>query len=153
MDLYYRINGAELNVPSLRHRKDDLPAFIGLFLGLFSAKYGKAIAGLDESATWILNSYEWPGNIRELKNCLERAIIVCDGSKIGVSDLPDSIAGAAISPEPEIDSVLDGRREYMKESIQAALKRTNGNKSEAAKVLKITRRTLYNWIRDLGMEA
>jgi len=151
-DLYYRINSAELNLPPLRERMEDLPELVSLFLALFNAKYRKKIAGVDDAAQWILNSYRWPGNLRELKNCLERAAVVCEETSIHPSDLPDSIASADADSAISDGSSQSYRREYLTNAILAALRKTNGNKSEAAKVLKVTRRTLYNWIRDLKLE-
>ncbi len=151
-DLYYRINSAELNVPPLRDRMEDLPELISLFLGLFNAKYKKTIKGMDDAALWILNSYNWPGNLRELRNCLERAAVVCEETLIRASDLPDSIASADVDSALSTGSSQSYRREYLTNAILAALRKTNGNKSEAAKILKVTRRTLYNWIRDLNLE-
>jgi DNA-binding NtrC family response regulator len=151
-DLYYRINSAELNVPPLRDRMEDLPDLISLFLRLFGEKYGKNLVGLDDETLWVLNSYTWPGNLRELRNCLERAVVVCDESKIRVSDLPDSIANA--DPESDLQGVSSQsyRREYLTSAVVAALRKSSGNKSEAAKMLRVTRRTLYNWIRDLNLD-
>jgi len=152
-DLYYRINSAELNLPPLRNRMEDIPDLINLFLRFFCQKYGKKITNLDDAALWIFNSYTWPGNIRELKNCLERAVVVCENSTIRVSDLPDSIASSDAGSVPEEGSSQSYRREYLMSAIVAALRKTNGNKSAAARILKVTRRTLYNWIRDLNLDS
>ena len=152
-DLYFRINSAELDVPSLRDRMEDLPKFISFFLRIFNEKYGKNITGLDDASLWIFNSYSWPGNLRELKNCLERAAVVCEDKIIRVSDLPDSIANSDTASVVRLGSSQSYRREYLTDAIATALRKTNGNKSEAAKMLKVTRRTLYNWIRDLNLDS
>ncbi|MGA2479617.1 MAG: sigma-54 dependent transcriptional regulator [Spirochaetia bacterium] len=151
-DLYYRVNNVELQIPPLRERMEDLHALIDFFLKKFNEKYGKAITQIDERAHLVLSSYAWPGNVRELKNCIERAVVVCDEQVIQSTDLPDSI----LNSEEKVDirePSLSYRAEYMREIIFAALKKTNGNKSEAAKELRITRRTLYNWIQELDLHT
>ena len=150
-DLYYRINSAELKVPALRDRIEDIPELIHFFLHLFNKKYNKNIIKLDDEALWVVNSYTWPGNVRELRNCLERATVVCEQDVIGLSDLPDSIASSDSGHVVQVEPNLSYRREYMTNAIKAALRKTNGNKSEAAKILKVTRRTLYNWLNDLNI--
>lgn len=132
---------------------EDLPKFISFFLRIFNEKYGKNITGLDDASLWIFNSYSWPGNLRELKNCLERAAVVCEDKIIRVSDLPDSIANSDTASVVRLGSSQSYRREYLTDAIATALRKTNGNKSEAAKMLKVTRRTLYNWIRDLNLDS
>jgi two-component system response regulator AtoC len=151
-DLYFRINSAEIKVPTLRERMADLPILIDSFLKTFNRKYGKNIAGLEEAAFEILNAYNWPGNLRELKNCLERAVVVCEQSQIRASDLPDSIAASPTVSVLGPGSSHSYRKEYLIEVIKTTLRKTNGNKSEAAKALNVTRRTLYNWIRDLNLQ-
>jgi transcriptional regulator with PAS, ATPase and Fis domain len=151
-DLFYRINAAELNIPSLKSRLEDLPDLIHFFVDAFNEKYNKKIEGLDDSASWIISSYNWPGNIRELKHCLERAVVVCEDSIIHVADLPDSIINSETKMDASEMPTQHFKKDYLRNVIQATLKRTGGNKSEAAKALRVTRRTLYNWIHDLNLD-
>jgi two-component system response regulator AtoC len=151
-DLFYRINAAELNIPSLKSRLEDLPDLIHFFVDAFNEKYNKKIEGLDDSASWIISSYNWPGNIRELKHCLERAVVVCEDSIIHVADLPDSIINSETKMDASEMPTQHFKKDYLRNVIQATLNRTGGNKSEAAKALRVTRRTLYNWIHDLNLD-
>ncbi len=147
-DLLYRINALQIRIPALRERKDDIAGFVHFFLSMFNAKYSKNIAAVDPGAFALLNGYDWPGNVRELKNCIERAAIVCEGDAISISDLPESLVRWERSDDDVLPPSANYRSEYMRKLIVATLERTEGNKSDAARVLKVSRRTLYNWLRD-----
>ncbi len=152
-DLYYRLNGIQLKLPPLRERIEDVPRLANFFLEGFRSKYGKDISEFDQSVLDRIRAYRWPGNVRELRNCIERAVVVCEGDRIGRLDLPDSV----VNEEKRIDengftTASNFKREYMQKLLHSTLRGTNGNKAQAAKILKVTRRTLYNWLSDYGIK-
>lgn len=147
-DLYYRINGVQMLVPALRERRTDIPGLADFFMSIFLRKYRKDILGIIPETLSILVNYEWPGNIRELKNCMERAVVICDTPSITTKDLPDSIINYDPGQIVHDPRTHDFRRKYMRDLVLSALHETNGNKAEAARALKVTRRTLYNWISE-----
>jgi DNA-binding NtrC family response regulator len=87
-DLYYRLKVVDLNLPALRERKEDIPDLVGFFIRNFNMKLGKNILGITPKALQTLKTYNWPGNIRELSNALERASLFCDAETIDIGDLP-----------------------------------------------------------------
>ncbi len=93
-DLYYRLNVVHIHVPPLRERRDDIPLLIASFLQEFAKENGKNIEGIDARARSALYKFDWPGNIRQLRNCLESAVVMCSSSVITSEDLPPSIAGS-----------------------------------------------------------
>ncbi|MDE6720073.1 MAG: sigma-54 dependent transcriptional regulator, partial [Treponemataceae bacterium] len=143
-DLYYRLNVVRINVPPLRERKDDIPLLVNHFLKEFEGEandLGKSITGIDNRARDALYKYDWPGNIRELRNCIESAVVMCSGNEITLEDLPPSIsnAGAAESVSIPLGSTLDEAERIM---ITQTLASAKGNKSRAAEILGIGRKTL-----------
>jgi len=137
-DLYYRINVMALKVPPLRERDGDIPLLVDAFLG----------GGwrLDPTATFALEHYSWPGNVRQLKNAIERAKVLADHRVIGLCDLPLDVASVAEtsrkSPSSEFDDIYLLEREH----VLNVLAREGGNKSHAARALGIHRRTLYRML-------
>ncbi|GMO45578.1 MAG: sigma-54 dependent transcriptional regulator [Termitinemataceae bacterium] len=150
-DLYYRLNVVSVNVPPLRERKDDLPLLIKSFITTFSDENGKPIDGLDEQARTKLFSYEWPGNIRELRNCIESAVVMCKGRLITESDLPPTLRSSVDDGwiRVPIGITLDKAEEIV---IRETLLANNGNKSRASEVLNIGRKTLHRKLAEYGME-
>ncbi len=140
-DLYYRLNVVRLQVPPLRERKDDIPLLVDSFLKRFSEENSKKILGVQNSARQALYRYDWPGNIRELQNCIESAVVMCSGNEIALEDLPPTIS--RFSGEESI-SVPMGLRldEAEKIIIRENLAFNNGNKTKTAQVLGIERKTL-----------
>lgn len=143
-DLYYRLNVVRINVPPLRERKDDIPLLVNHFLKEFEGEasdLGKSISGIDNRARDALYKYGWPGNIRELRNCIESAVVMCSGNEITLEDLPPSIsnAGAAESVSIPLGSTLDEAERIV---ITQTLASAKGNKSRAAEILGIGRKTL-----------
>ncbi len=145
-DLLYRINTITIYVPPLRERKEDIPAFIKFFLNNFKNEMKKNIAKIDDGLMDILLSYDYPGNIRELKNIVERLVVLSDDGILKKRDLP------AIKPKNEMNfefsAGLKTLREIRQDSeiryIKHVLNRCDNNISEAARVLDISRRQLYN---------
>jgi two-component system, NtrC family, response regulator AtoC len=158
-DLFYRLDVVPIRLPPLRERREDIPLLINAFLADFSKQNQKRISGLSAEAQEILLRYEWPGNIRELRATIERAVILCRGERIGVRDLPERIqglpdGGARISGGPAAyPSPANLNLETMEKNfIQEALRVTDGNVTEAAKLLGISRRTLHRKIKTYKMD-
>jgi DNA-binding NtrC family response regulator len=158
LDLFHRLNGLSLWIPPLRERLEDMEGLALHFSRQFCDKYGKPEMDLAPGTVEVLRQYRWPGNVRELKNCIERAIVVCDLPTILPEHLPDSVRSAERASEaqrvPGVSEASDGgdyRTNYMRKIILEALERTNGNRNEAALLLKISRKTLYNRMKELGI--
>ena len=139
-DLYYRLNVVAIEVPSLRQRREDIPLLANHFLQRFAERNRKAVKGFTPQAMDLLIHYDWPGNIRELENTVERAVVLLTGEYISERELPLAIAS---TPIPLVQSQdIQPLVEVEKEVILAALEKTGGNKTEAARQLGITRKTL-----------
>ncbi|MCR9227902.1 MAG: sigma-54 dependent transcriptional regulator [Flavobacteriaceae bacterium] len=136
-DLYYRLTVVEIKVPPLRKRKSDIPLLVDRFLQKYGMEYRDRLLRIDSEALKILERYPWPGNIRELENVVQRAVIMADGS-IGIKDLPDFLKYEIDFPEEEFIPLKDMEKKY----IKRVLLYTNGNKSKAAEILQISRKTL-----------
>lgn len=152
-DLFYRLNIVPLYLPPLRERKDDIKAIAQHFLHQFSKEVGYELV-LSPQVEWILHSYDWPGNIRELRNVLEHASIVCGGPVIEPQHLPGYLLpGHAQEKTPsEIYNLKEAVSRLEKELITAALAHSNNNRSKAIKALGISRRTFYEKLRQYNIE-
>jgi two-component system response regulator HydG len=146
-DLFYRLNVFALELPSLRERKEDIPLLIAYFIEKFNQQYNLDIPGIEADALEILLGYPWPGNIRELRNIILRAMISCRGM-IGKKSLPQNI----VKRYPETGKILISPGtplpDIERESIVQTLKKVRGNKQKAAELLKISRRSLYNKLEE-----
>lgn len=140
-DLYHRINEFSIAIPSLRDRKEDIEAFASLFLEKASNQLNKPVSTISKEALQILQQYNWPGNLRELQNYIKRATLLATDETITIADLPEEVTSATTH---SIDLGL--RDEAEKKAILDALAMTNGNKSRAAEILGISRKTMYNKI-------
>jgi len=147
-DLLYRLNVAQIELPSLRERREDIPYLTASFIREFSNRFGKSITGTTLTAEALLSDAPWPGNIRQLRNVLERACMLAAGSTITVQDLectlgvsagPTSAASASKAGTP-LSAVA---RDHIERTISAA----GGNKSDAARKLGVSRRTLYRLLQ------
>ncbi len=147
-DLFYRLNVVRIPMPSLRERKDDIPLLLHAFLREFNIENEKNIAGFDNRAKSAIMKYSWPGNIRELRNCVESAVVMCTGDEIKIEDLPASVRekGEEKVITIPIGMTLDEAEMVI---IQENLAACNGNKTKCAEVLGIGRKTLH---RKLGEE-
>jgi two-component system, NtrC family, response regulator AtoC len=145
-DLYYRLNVVNLPIPPLRARLEDLPALSGFLLEKHCRRIGRQLDGFTASALQALARYDWPGNIRELENTIERAVIFTDGVLIDVEDLP--LPGDKRAPERR---PLKKLKEVERELIEEALYVWEGNRTKAAEALGITRRTLFTKIQEYGL--
>lgn len=148
-DLYYRINTVTLQLPPLRERPDEIKPLAELFLARFAEKYHREVKSLDDEAIQLLQHSRWKGNIRELQNCLEKAVILSEGDRILAKDLQ-------INPEDLMEATdfimnqesLENAEEKV---IRSAMKKYNGNLSLVAKALNISRPTLYNRLKKYGI--
>ena len=150
-DLFYRLNVVNVHVPPLRDRKDDISLLSSAFLKEFADENQKNIDGIDPKARIILFNYSWPGNIRELRNCMESAAVMCKGPVIKPDDLPLTVTSGSgdeyLKIKPEITLA-----EAEKEIIQSTLNHYKGNKTKTAEILGIGRKTLHRKIIDFGLE-
>ncbi|MCG6918110.1 MAG: sigma-54 dependent transcriptional regulator [Deltaproteobacteria bacterium] len=153
-DLYYRLNVVTLAVPALRERREDIPLLVQHFLQTFAEKNRKQIKGFTPQAMDRLVRYDWPGNVRELMNAVERGVILCRGEYISETDFPFSLRDSGGSEqEPAREELLADLplEEVEKVTILNTLESAGGNKSEAARRLGITRRTLHKKLKKYGV--
>lgn len=146
-DLYHRINEFTIYMPALKDRGTDIFLFANLFLRLANEELGRNIIGFDAKASEMLMRYEWPGNLRELNNVVKRSVLLCRGDKIGVKQLNMSMTNTSTRPN---DLSLHNIDEE-KERILSALRSCGGNKSKAAILLGVDRKTLYNKLQKYGI--
>lgn len=146
-DLYYRLNVVRIEMPPLRDRKEDIPLLIHSFLREFNLDNEKNIKGFDNRSRSAMLKYSWPGNIRELRNCVESAVVMCSGDEIKLSDLP-----SALQENMEEKSIRIPLGISMEEAemiiIQENLAANNGNKSKTADILGIGRKTLQRKLEE-----
>jgi DNA-binding NtrC family response regulator len=149
-DLYYRLNVIEMALPPLRERKEDIPALVNNFIGKFNDDNGKNIEGLEEEAMEALMQYDWPGNIRELENYTERAVVVSRGPVLSMSDYPQRLVSG---PQDRGDGGMHVGmtvHEMERRLIMKTLESCRGNRTEAATLLGISTRTLRNKLHEYG---
>ena len=146
-DLYHRINEFTIYMPALKDRGTDIFLFANLFLRLANEELGRNIIGFDAKASEMLMRHEWPGNLRELNNVVKRSVLLCRGDKIGVEQLNMSMTNTSTRPK---DLSLHNIDEE-KERILSALRSCGGNKSKAAILLGVDRKTLYNKLQKYGI--
>ena len=147
-DLYYRISAISVHLPPLRERREDILPLANSFLKRFAAQAGRPISGFSPAASDILRNFDWPGNIRQLQNEVQRAVLMTESQMIEAHDL--SITNA---PAPGEDGDLTLLEGIERNTIVQLLKETGGNKLETAKLLGIGRQTLYNKIKAYGIQA
>ena len=146
-DLYYRINTVHIALPPLRERKEDIVPLAERFIGQFAEKYHRPLTVLDDSAKAVLECGRWSGNIRELQNCVEKAVILSEGTMLTAQDIDFSTP--LRSGRNDISSVIPG--EIEESQVRDAVERCNGNISAAAKMLGISRPTLYAKLKKYGL--
>jgi len=152
-DLYFRLHVFTVVLPPLKERREDVPLLVHHFIEKYNAETGKHVQGFTPSALGVLQGYAWPGNIRELRNTVERAMILVDGEIIGEEHLPPDIQGTR--PEGATLRVPLGIpiEKVEKEYILASLQRNGGNKARTAETLGISEKTLYNKLNRYAAEA
>lgn len=148
-DLFYRLNVVHLDVPPLRERREDIPLLMYSFVKEFANENGKPVLEIEQKAKNALYSYAWPGNIRELKNCIESAVVMSSGNTILFTDLPEAIQGSKENAiKVPLGITLDDAE---KEIILQTLNHFNGNKTKTADVLKIGRKTLHRKLEEYAI--
>lgn len=158
-DLFYRLNGFPILIPPLRERKDDIPLLVDYFISKYRIQLGSSAKVITDGALEILAAYPWKGNVRELENCIERALILCDSDTITEehlslnrhSSVADSLKNVPMNGALD-DAAKEATRIAETERIRLALKETKGNKSKAAELLRVSYKTLLTKIKDYGIE-
>ena len=148
-DLYYRLNVVHIEVPPLRERKEDIPLLLNSFLNEFNNENSKNIEGFTPQARKLLCSYSWPGNIRQLRNSIESAVVLSRGKLIDVEDLPEQVVNHENESELSIKVGLS-LDEAEKLFIMSTLDYCGGNKTKASEMLKIGRKTLHRKLEEYG---
>lgn len=168
-DLYFRLSAFPIRVPPLRERAEDINLLVLHFMDRYKEKTGRFVSGISKDALRALENYEWPGNVRELENAIERAVIIAAGRRIELSDLPEAIARnaattTAAARSERLRAVADGNRQEILLEIPAALEEVEkmmisatldyceGDKSRAARLLNISRKTLYRKMAEYGIQ-
>jgi DNA-binding NtrC family response regulator len=152
-DLFYRLNVVPIHIPPLRERKEDIIPLLGYFLKKFAARHGKQAHTVRPETTAALLRRDWPGNIRELENTVERMVLMSETDSIGPELLPPEMRGtaekcASITFKERVDDIVCTSEKQM---IVEALNKTNQNRTKAAELLGISRRTLQNKIKEYGL--
>ncbi|MCK4601237.1 MAG: sigma-54-dependent Fis family transcriptional regulator, partial [Phycisphaerae bacterium] len=155
-DLYYRINVVNIALPALRERLGDISLLAEHFLGEYVAGTNKSIRGFTPEAMELMQRHDWPGNIRELENCVERAVVLCRQNFIGPDDLPPAVLAAKASAGVNFaETAQQGLNEALagqeKKIIQAALHANGGCRNATAEQLGINRTTLYKKMKHYGL--
>ncbi|MDD5011782.1 MAG: helix-turn-helix domain-containing protein, partial [Phycisphaerae bacterium] len=154
-DLYYRLNVITINLPALNERPADIPLLAMRFMKNFCISHNRIKLGITDRAMEALQRYDWPGNIRELENVLERAVLLSKTDHITLEDLPANIISHVPSAEPadfSQTSLKDAISEPERKIIRAALEANNWNRQLTAQALQINRTTLYKKMKKYGLE-
>ena len=153
-DLYFRIKGVNISLPSLRERTEDISVLIDFFLKEASREVGSKVNGISQTAVTIISNYEWPGNIRQLRNTIRTMVVMCDRDKLDVVDIPPEIAKRPqLTAGSNISAGFSGAslEKIEKQAIAETLAKTKGNREKAAKILGIGERTLYRKIKEYNL--
>jgi two-component system response regulator HydG len=141
-DLYYRLNVITMNMPPLRERREDIPLLISHFLKIYQERNNKVVDGISEDVLDILTNYQWPGNVREIKNIIERAVVLTQDRIITQKDLPENISKIKVEERKLTIPFGMPLREIEKKIIIETLRRSKGDKEITANLLGITPRTI-----------
>jgi two-component system response regulator HydG len=152
-DLYFRIKGVNISLPSLRDRVGDIPGLVDYFLKEAAAEVGSNVAGITEATQSALSNYDWPGNVRQLRNTIRTMVVMSDRDKLDVQDIPPEITQRrqltdGTRPAALGDVSLD---QLERQAIEETLAKTKGNREKAAKILGIGERTLYRKIKEYNL--
>jgi DNA-binding NtrC family response regulator len=149
-DLFYRLNGVKIRIPPLRERLDDIPELVEFFIGKHSTALGKRVTGVTSETMRLLMSARWKGNVRQLDNAIERAVIMCEATQIEPRDLPPDLLGVG-QILPDTDDLRSALRHYERLHISRVLRQWP-DKREAAKRLRLGLSSLYRKIEELGLD-
>ncbi|MGE5676095.1 MAG: sigma-54-dependent transcriptional regulator [Mycobacterium leprae] len=151
-DLYFRLAVVPIKLPPLRERTGDIPLLLNHFLRTFTEEHDKAFQGFSPQAMAVLASYRWPGNVRELRNLVEQVVVLWDGPLVEVEQLPELTSGSREEPGASLKSSVNRLKAgYEQEQIQLALRECKGNRTQAARMLGISRRALQMKLKALGL--
>jgi two-component system response regulator PilR (NtrC family) len=152
-DLFYRLNVVEIKLPPLSERPEDIPLLVKHFINKYKIEMNKNIQGVDNEAMRVLMKYNWKGEVRELENVIERAVIFCEGDFITVSNLPQMMLNESTNISDKVPRNLkDALRVYERKHIIDELRLSNNNKEKTAETLGISLSSLYRKIEELGIE-
>jgi transcriptional regulator with GAF, ATPase, and Fis domain len=149
-DLYYRLNVVSIRMPPLRERREDIPLLATHFVSVYSKKCKRRVTAISAEALCIMRAYDWPGNVRQLENAIERAVVMGSTELIEPEDLPETIFESAATNQPQKgfhETIRDAKRELIRKTLQ----QTGGNVTEAAKLLRIHPNNLHRLINNLGL--
>ena len=153
-DLYYRIRGAEIVIPPLRERREDIPLLVTHAVGKYAAELGRQRPDVPQPVMMRLVGYDWPGNVRELFNAVHRMVVTAQGPELSLRDVPDEIRSSddAADGQGSVGSLAGvGLDKLEKEAIRQTLAMTAGNREQAAQMLGIGERTLYRKLKEYGL--
>lgn len=150
-DLFFRLSVVPVELPPLRERRHDIPDLATLFLVRYAEKNRKDIKGFHPEVLHFFLSYEWPGNIRELENTVERAVILCPGEQITVRELPSHLLPVGAVPDGSPATTPLTLRDMEREMIRVTLAQNKGNRSKTAKILGVARQTLLNKLKEYDL--
>ena len=167
-DLYYRLNVIDIRTPALKDHREDIALLVSRFLKEFAAANGNAVTGIEPAALKVLEDYDWPGNVRQLRNVIEKMVVLATGAKLTVEDLPIEVQGSKFKVQGPASSPLQNKESQSavhlhpspsplslasseREQILAALERCGGNKSKAADELGISRRTIHRKLKEWAL--
>jgi transcriptional regulator with PAS, ATPase and Fis domain len=151
-DLFYRLNVVRLELPPLRKRKEDIPLLVEHFVARFNRRQGKSVVGIAPDVLALLMAHDYPGNVRELENIIERAFVLCGAGRIERIHLPPELTGqSAAAPAPAGDTIAARTRAAETQAIQAALEQHGFNRLAAARALGLHKSTLFRKIKALGI--
>ena len=148
-DLFYRLNIMEIHIPPLRERPEDIPLLVEYFIGRHNPELKRQFSGIDEEALRVLMALPWKGNVRELDNVVEHTMILAEGDRITLKDLPPAIVASTDSYPAFTFNLRNAQRHFEKRHILSALEQANHDKREAAKLLDISLSSLYRKIEEL----
>ena len=154
-DLFYRVNVVRIQLPPLRDRREDVPELVQHFIAVFNKRLGLSIQGATPAAMRLLMDYPWRGNVRELENVVERAMVLAEGKRIDAEQLPTGVRtpGSSSAGDAELDLSVKRRVEQLERNlIERALRQTGGNRTRAAKLLELSHRALLYKIREYGLD-
>ncbi len=149
-DLFFRVAVMRLELPPLRDRAEDIPLLAGYYLREYASRYRRPVRGMSPGYLCALAGYSWPGNVRQLQNVIERGVVLCEGSELGVEDLPAEIRPLADADWPG-GSFHQSLRSFKRELVRKALRAQGGNKLRAARELQISRGYLHRLLHELDL--
>jgi len=151
-DLYFRLNVISLNIPALSKRREDIPVLCGYFLHRHAQALGRPAREISERAMEVLMAYQFPGNVRELENIMERAVVLCNSETIQPSHLPEDLTRFETRLGRPFQRAMVSLRENEREHIEFVLEQCGGNKTRAAEILEVDRATLWRKLKRLDIE-